>query len=430
MAADQAEMGRVPIRAADHGVGARTGPGPGSSRHDPPCYAISIPWPLLVSLEVESSERPGQALRASSAEQRGRPLRQVGERPSLRPQLRPLSAFRRTLAIGRTVRAVLIGRGGSSMPDILLHNEAHASESQARAHRLTANKIRGLYWWNIWQRRLKPYGLLANGSQVLLLDSWPGGGEFTWLVHARTVHTNAYPSKSTAVRAIADWAKQDKAWVLGDPYTAAKPNTANFVIAWRARPVQQLSIPRPPDLKVGRHGWLVLDGPTVEGWGVALTDPETSKKAKGQLSGHGARLDVATKDAVENRAVIVAKQWCRKQNWASISNVGSHQSWDLEALDAAGQKRYIEVKGTTGLGASIEVTRNEVTSAQGHGASHALAIVHSIKITLVGGRPKASGGTLVTFDPWRPTKSELTAQRYSWKASPSRRPGGRPLAAA
>ncbi len=78
--------------------------------------------------------------------------------------------------------------------------------------------------------------------------------------------------------------------------------------------------------------------------------------------------DVAIRNAIEQRAVTVAKDWCHRNGWTAVRDVGAGKlRWDLEAVDSSGVRRLIEVKGTTGTSVSMEVTKHEVDSAIQHG---------------------------------------------------------------
>jgi len=304
---------------------------------------------------------------------------------------------------------------------VLVHNNAWPTEGEARTAWPSAPKVREQYWWNIWRTRQKPFDILADGMPVLLLDAWPGGGVLSWLVRARDVHTERLADKNTAVRAIARWAGQSRAWVLTNRYSADRRADSGVVIYWRATPVARLGIPRPPQVAVRRNGWLVTDDATLASWGVPL--PPAGDAGTSGATGRRRqvrRLDVQTKLAIEKRAITVASAWCRKQGWSGVKNVSANHSWDLEVMDRVGAIRFIEVKGTTGGPESVEVTKAEVDWASRHGDTHSLVIVHDILVSADGGKPAASGGVVMAYDPWAPQESELLAQRFTWQPSPSR----------
>ena len=312
------------------------------------------------------------------------------------------------------------------MSTVLVHNSAFPTEADARAARPTTAAVRNECWWNVWQARLPPFRVLTDGMPVLLLHSWRGGGgTLTWLVHAREVHTESFPDKAAAVRAIARWAGQPRSWVSNNPYTLGRPANAGVAIYWQATPIRRIDAQRPSQLALLQNGWCVTDDADLKSWGIHLTGiggaagvTATARRRGGRSQGR--RLDVETKTAIERRALTVAKSWCRKRRWTAINDVSSTQSWDLEATDTAGRTRFIEVKGTTGGPDTVEVTKGEVDWARRHGNDHAILIVHGIAVTATTGRPVATGGVLAAYDPWKPRNSELVAQRFTWQPSKAR----------
>ena len=303
------------------------------------------------------------------------------------------------------------------MVTVLVHNDRWRSEKEALARRNgTRKEVWDWYWWNLWMRRQVPFNLLADGMPVVLLDSWPGGGELSWLVRAKDVHRSEHPDKHAAVRDIAKWAGVTRKEILSDPYTAGRPGDAGKALFWRAEPVRRLGLPKPPGLHLLRNGWLVTDEAQLAGWNLHLS-PATSAASQGGAKHHGQgpQQDVATRIAVEARAMTVATDWCRRQGWQDVRDVSASESWDLEAKDTSGNTRYIEVKGLTGSEIAVEVTRAEVKSACGHRESHSIIIVSEIRVDGAGLTRVASGGKVTAFDPWRPQNLELTPQQYVWR---------------
>jgi len=116
----------------------------------------------------------------------------------------------------------------------------------------------------------------------------------------------------------------------------------------------------------------------------------------------------------------VVKQWARTQHWNHIKDVSrgnseGSRSWDMEAVDQVGRKRYIEVKGTTGGLGDVEVTRGEVDAARRHGLDHSLVVVHQINLVTVQSKFTATGGIPTAYNPWLPEDEELDATRYRWR---------------
>lgn len=312
------------------------------------------------------------------------------------------------------------------MAAVLVHNNAHGSEGEARKARRTRAEVRDDFYWNIWRRALSPFNLLADGVDVLLLESWPGGGIVSWHVQAEDVIVKRVTGKAEAVRLITRQTGLTRREVMINGYTQDKPDDATVLIYWTARPVKRLNIAKPPALKVRRNGWLVTDDAALSRLGVRLdgqgSQAKKPTKAAASRRGQGRRLDVEAKRAVEVHAETLAEAWCRRQGWSNIQFVGSTKSWDIEGTDRRGRLRYVEVKGTTGQFADVEVTSGEVESARTHGNSHLIFIVHGVTLDFVGKVWKTSGGTAVIYAPWKPKDGELTVVRYRWKPAPTSRP--------
>jgi len=307
---------------------------------------------------------------------------------------------------------------------ILIHNGAYRNEEEARSAMPTEADVRAERWWNIWRTRQAPFSAIENGSFVLLLDSWPGrGGVLSWLVRAEDVRKQVLPDKNAAVQSIASWVGETRRWVLGNPYTADRRADAGVVIFWRAEPIIRLDVVRPPQLTIRRNGWLVTDDAQLRSWGVALPAVlglSTGPTRRASQRQGRRQLDVEVKLKIERRAMAAAKAWCRRRGWSAVVDVSRSSSWDLEATDQRGAKRYIEVKGTTGGGEAVEVTGPQVADATKHGAAHTIVIVHGIDVRPIGDEVVATGGTVVAYDPWAPKKSELVAEKLTWRPATTR----------
>jgi hypothetical protein len=68
----------------------------------------------------------------------------------------------------------------------------------------------------------------------------------------------------------------------------------------------------------------------------------------------------------------------------------------------------------------VEVTGPQVADATKHGAAHTIVIVHGIDVRPIGDEVVATGGTVVAYDPWAPKKSELVAEKLTWRPATTR----------
>ncbi len=74
--------------------------------------------------------------------------------------------------------------------------------------------------------------------------------------------------------------------------------------------------------------------------------------------GGGRSYDPEFNRAVEQRAAAVAEEYMREQGWTDIKHLG--KPYDLDCSKPSGQEKHVQVKGTTGAGADVEYTPNEI----------------------------------------------------------------------
>lgn len=303
------------------------------------------------------------------------------------------------------------------MAERFVHHVPYRSRQQFMdAWDVSSEEMHEYTFWNIWQRKAPGWDL-QEGSIVTLLGSWPGRTgrprvkRFMLDVRACDVQHWEVPTWKAAVDRIVTWTGYSPSDVRLNPYTASKKAKKGplFVMAWRPDPVRWTDISAPKSLVVGRNGWNVLERDAYP----SSSPTKSSKPAAGE--GQGRRLDVAARNAVENRAMSVAKAWCKNHKWTNIRDTSSSRPWDLEATDTKGTRRYIEVKGTTGAPTRFDVTAGEVNAARTHGPQHLLIAVHHVELVQrADGSVLARGGDLEVFDPWDPQKTELSETRYTW----------------
>jgi len=267
--------------------------------------------------------------------------------------------------------------------------------------------------WNLWRTRQPPFKAFEEGSQVVLVDTWPTGGRMTWLVRAKDVVAGPYATKDEGVRLIARGLKIKRAEVRDHDYTTGRPD-AGYVLAWNYVPLKRLDLPRPPGMRFQQNGWLSVDDPSVlKGWGLDAATPTPTPMTKTLPSGQG-RLKLEERLAVETRAMVLAADWCRQNGWPLVTDVSTTRSWDLEARQkTTSAPVFVEVKGTTGPKRVVEVTSGEVKHAQANPDRTVLVIVTDIRLKK-GDMPVASGGKLSVIHPWSPEATALKPTRYRW----------------
>lgn len=155
---------------------------------------------------------------------------------------------------------------------------------------------------------------------------------------------------------------------------------------------------------------------------VALVNNEIAQitnSVPARPSGQGFQITKAEQRAVELRAVAVAVARLKAEQWA-VTDVGATESYDLDCR--RGEERlWVEVKGTTSLGESVILTKNEVALHRAKYPANALAVVSEIALDRSVDPPIASGGRLTLVSPWQIEEDALAPLAYSYTPSALRR---------
>lgn len=188
--------------------------------------------------------------------------------------------------------------------------------------------------------------------------------------------------------------------------------------------MRQLDLPRPAELRLGRHGWGREDDPVkLAKWGVVPGAPLKPKSpAITKKAGQGRQTDTALRATIELHAMHVARQWLAAHGYSKIEDVSTSMSWDFEARHKlTGKVRRVEVKGISGTGLSFIATANEIREAKS--GSTMLLVVNGIRSTKSSdGTVAATGGRLHLLDPWVPRDTELKVEQYKWTGQGKNRP--------
>lgn len=145
-----------------------------------------------------------------------------------------------------------------------------------------------------------------------------------------------------------------------------------------------------------------------------IRHPRESTKDKGAPSiKQGRGLTYAQKKAIEKRALEVAMAHFQTLGFLDIRDVGDQASYDLTMIKD-GLIHFVEVKGTTGAGQAVILTRNEVEVHKTYYPQNALALVRGIKLEK-SDPPTADGGELVLFLPWKLSIEDLEPVVYEYK---------------
>lgn len=138
--------------------------------------------------------------------------------------------------------------------------------------------------------------------------------------------------------------------------------------------------------------------------------PGVAGPRKSRNGGPGRSDDPRLRSAVERHAVDAAKEHMLKLGWREVWEVG--KPYDLHCRSGKLEK-HVEVKGTTGAGAEVEFTRNEVANFRNPPANCGadLIVVSDIKVDR--SDYSTRGGVLRHFENYTAPESDLTPSRFT-----------------
>ena len=142
---------------------------------------------------------------------------------------------------------------------------------------------------------------------------------------------------------------------------------------------------------------------------------ESIKNRSIKRTGQGFGLSKVERDAIENHAMNSVIQKYKKDKWI-VTDVSKRKNkgYDLN-LKKDSRELFCEVKGTTGLGHKIIITKNEVLRAQNNYPKYILCVVSGIWLDRSKKPPKASLGKIEELNPWKIENERLEPINYFYK---------------
>lgn len=279
--------------------------------------------------------------------------------------------------------------------------------------RLTRREATNSCYWSMWQRRLAPYGALAPGDRVLVVDSFQHQRTVAWEYEVREVSHEPYRSLAEAARAISRGVGAasglTRQAVRAHPYTRAAPS-AGYLVAWRGRPLRAWYALLPADVHLARHGYTSVSAEELQRRGFGPRQPEGTGRPGRRVSvTQGQEADPKRRQEIEQYAINQATERFTNDGWTVRDRGNERLGYDLALTRPGRAARYVEVKGSTGGERAVRVTPGEVSFARDHQGAMILYVLHAIKAEQEPhGKLRCSGGTAHIEDPWEPDDQRLT----------------------
>jgi hypothetical protein len=165
--------------------------------------------------------------------------------------------------------------------------------------------------------------------------------------------------------------------------------------------------------KLARGGTTRVFSPTDEIAEVeAAIDARAKPLQKSRARGQAFFQNAEQRRCVELHAMMVAEKHL-VENGYEVSDVSATKSYDYSATKC-GVPTIVEVKGTTGAGEEIVITRKELHLHQEAHPGNMLIVVHSIKLSRSSAKPRASGGVAVVRHPWAIKRNRLKPLAFAY----------------
>ena len=136
-------------------------------------------------------------------------------------------------------------------------------------------------------------------------------------------------------------------------------------------------------------------------------------------SGQGYLADAKRRKIVEDYAMVVARRQLERRKFKNIRDVSQQKKWGCDYLaNLDGQQYFIEVKGSSGDGSSVILTKNEVKTSEKNPGRSALIVVPSVRINDDLATQEVE--TVAFIAPWSIEKSDLEATEYRYTVPKSK----------
>ena len=143
------------------------------------------------------------------------------------------------------------------------------------------------------------------------------------------------------------------------------------------------------------------------------TDPTERRQAREA----GYLADAVVRAAIEKHAEGIAERFYDSLDYG-VDFVGTFRSYDLHLVHRqTGEERHVEVKGSSGVAETVELTAGEVRHAMEFQPTD-LFVVSGIAWRRDGLEVDTSGGNATRYADWTPASKALKPVRYRYQVPP------------
>lgn len=310
-------------------------------------------------------------------------------------------------------RQVISSTSGTHRSGAEMATYLHGQVWDVPPRTLTRVEAADTCYWSMWQRRRKPYGVLARGDRILIVDTHRHTRTVAWEYDVLEVAHEEYRSLEEAARIIrrtvCETSGLTEREVREHPYTTAAP-PSGYLVGWRGRPLHAWYLPLPPGVRLARHGYTTISDDQLKQLGFVPRPPSsgTRRRTPRVSVTQGQETDPRLRSEIEQHAIKYATAEFTAAGWKVRDRGDEKLGYDLVLSRPGRARRFVEVKGSTGGERAVRVTPAEVEFARAHPGAALLYVLHGIAAEQApDGQLRCSGGTPHIEDPWEPTDERL-----------------------
>jgi len=174
-----------------------------------------------------------------------------------------------------------------------------------------------------------------------------------------------------------------------------------------------ISFPSEQDLIQDLNTFFDLYYTAIELKSASIIPGDPIAETKAAVVGQEFNSSSASRKVIEMAAMQAAIAYYKSEGW-QVEDTSSNNPYDLRCTKREESELRVEVKGTTGDGSSVLLTRGEVIHAQEHPRVD-LFIFFGLTVQQDGsGEPEILGGETVILSPWKIDTGKLSPIAYEY----------------